>query len=259
MTDDEVGWGRYMRIRVAINLYQPLDKGHALLLTGKSCWVSFRYEKLPVFCFKCGRILHEPTGCTVKESKNQSHNKGFPEWGSWLRADDFSREPGLPEGHRTTQQPTSGAEDHGVAGEEFQTKGYPKKERRTKEEKLPSRVSANPGSSEENLKFKPSVTVFKHSGRIYDGMEDASPVRRAESKGTGKRKISADYGRAPQSFSSGEFSTSKAVSDRVKTQYKGVKLGSAYRPKSVLKKAWFPQAGNSSRYWPTRKCFMLKY
>jgi hypothetical protein len=34
---DNVSWGRCLRIRVAINLYQPLDHGHTLLLTGKSC------------------------------------------------------------------------------------------------------------------------------------------------------------------------------------------------------------------------------
>jgi hypothetical protein len=34
---DDVGWGRYLRITVAIDLYNPLDRGHALLLTGTSC------------------------------------------------------------------------------------------------------------------------------------------------------------------------------------------------------------------------------
>jgi hypothetical protein len=54
VADDDVGWGKSLRIQVAIDLYQPLERGRALLLTGKSCWVSFRYEKLPTFCYKCG-------------------------------------------------------------------------------------------------------------------------------------------------------------------------------------------------------------
>jgi hypothetical protein len=30
---------------------------------GKSHWVSFKYENLPVFCFYYGRIVHEEEGC----------------------------------------------------------------------------------------------------------------------------------------------------------------------------------------------------
>jgi len=63
MVEDNVGWGHYLRIRVAINLFQLLECGRTLFLTGNSCWVLFKYEKLPVFCFRCGRIIHSPKGC----------------------------------------------------------------------------------------------------------------------------------------------------------------------------------------------------
>jgi hypothetical protein len=39
VADDDVGWGRYLRLRVLIDLYNPLDRGRALILVGKSCWV----------------------------------------------------------------------------------------------------------------------------------------------------------------------------------------------------------------------------
>jgi hypothetical protein len=45
VVEDDVGWGQCLRIRVAVNLYQPLDQGRALILRGKSCWVSFKYER----------------------------------------------------------------------------------------------------------------------------------------------------------------------------------------------------------------------
>jgi hypothetical protein len=64
VAEDDVGWGWYLRVRVAINLYQPLEQGLTLLVSGNSCWVSFKYEKLPVFCFRCGRIIHGPKGCS---------------------------------------------------------------------------------------------------------------------------------------------------------------------------------------------------
>lgn len=86
--EDDVGWGRCLRIRVAIDLFKPLERGRALLLPGKSCWVSFKYEKLPNFCYKCGRILHELKGCTGKVLNQQNHTEGVPAWGSWLRAEE---------------------------------------------------------------------------------------------------------------------------------------------------------------------------
>lgn len=52
VADGDVGWGRCLRVRVDIDLYQPLDRGRALLLTGSSCWVSFKYEKLQAFCYR---------------------------------------------------------------------------------------------------------------------------------------------------------------------------------------------------------------
>ncbi|GLT69909.1 hypothetical protein SLA2020_420210 [Shorea laevis] len=59
---DGVEWGRNLRIRVLIDVSQPWNV--AVLLFGrKSTWVSFKYEKLPLFCFHCGRILHGPRGC----------------------------------------------------------------------------------------------------------------------------------------------------------------------------------------------------
>lgn len=56
---DGAGWGRCLRIQVVIDLSKPLEHGRALHLGGESHWVSFKYEKLPLFCFQCGQIIHE--------------------------------------------------------------------------------------------------------------------------------------------------------------------------------------------------------
>lgn len=86
VAEDDVGWGRYLRVRVAINLYQPLERGRTLFLTGNFCWVSFKYEKLPVFCFRCGRILHSPKGCADLHSKKMSHEEDSEGWGLGVMA-----------------------------------------------------------------------------------------------------------------------------------------------------------------------------
>lgn len=48
---DGVGWRWCLRIRVGIDLTKELERGRALNITGKSHWVTFKYEKLPMFCF----------------------------------------------------------------------------------------------------------------------------------------------------------------------------------------------------------------
>jgi hypothetical protein len=70
IAEDDVGWDRSLWIRVAFNLFQPLERGRKLNLSGTSCWVSFKYEKLPVFCFRCGCIIHGDKGCSVLWLRN---------------------------------------------------------------------------------------------------------------------------------------------------------------------------------------------
>uniref|UniRef100_A0A2N9IT87 RNase H type-1 domain-containing protein n=1 Tax=Fagus sylvatica TaxID=28930 RepID=A0A2N9IT87_FAGSY len=58
-----VGWGKSLRVRVQIDVTQPLLCGKKLRLGGKSVWVYFKYERLPLFCYGCGRIWHGGGGC----------------------------------------------------------------------------------------------------------------------------------------------------------------------------------------------------
>jgi hypothetical protein len=62
---DGTGWGSCLRLRVNIDLMKPLDRGKALSLAGKTSWVECKYEKLPQFCFRCGRIVHGPRRCPI--------------------------------------------------------------------------------------------------------------------------------------------------------------------------------------------------
>jgi hypothetical protein len=87
---DGAGWGRCLRIRVTLDLTKPLDRGRALNLGGKTSWVEFRYEKLPLFCFRCGCIVHGPRGCPVPSS-SRVNTDDTKKWGVWLRAIDPSR------------------------------------------------------------------------------------------------------------------------------------------------------------------------
>ena len=57
---DGAGWGWCLRVHVVLDLKKPLDRGRALNLGGRTTWVKFKYEKLPLFCFRCGCIVHGP-------------------------------------------------------------------------------------------------------------------------------------------------------------------------------------------------------
>ncbi|RYR78949.1 hypothetical protein Ahy_A01g003810 [Arachis hypogaea] len=55
----------FLRIRVAINITQPLQTGFWLNRgDNPKTWISFRYERLmDSYCFKCGVIGHEKKNC----------------------------------------------------------------------------------------------------------------------------------------------------------------------------------------------------
>lgn len=102
---DGTGWGSCPRLRVIIDITKPLDRGRALSLEGKSLWVEFKYEKLPLFCFNCGRIVHgqedvrslsRPAAVQPRRLKN-----GVWDLGLWIQNGE---EPGVAtclEGSRT--------------------------------------------------------------------------------------------------------------------------------------------------------------
>lgn len=91
VADGCAGWGRYLRIRVNIDLRKPLERDRTLHLGDKVTWVNFQYEKLPLFCFLCGCIFHGPRGCLAKRGGRVTPTEGEKQWGAWLRADEAGR------------------------------------------------------------------------------------------------------------------------------------------------------------------------
>ena len=63
--------GSYLKIRATLDISQPLSRGRIVRSGGSdSRWVVFKYERLPVFYYLCGRLDHD-------EDK---------QYGPWLRA-----------------------------------------------------------------------------------------------------------------------------------------------------------------------------
>lgn len=84
---DERPWStdqaRFMRIRVDLLVGVPLRRGGMIVNPeGKKTWVHYRYEHLPVFCFRCGVLGHEAQVCPQPTMGKE----GDLQYGAWLRA-----------------------------------------------------------------------------------------------------------------------------------------------------------------------------
>lgn len=65
---------------------KPIMSGLFLKRDGlKPAWVSFKYEKLPIVCYKCGRLAHDTKSCKIIINKKEQS------YGSRLRAEDPSQ------------------------------------------------------------------------------------------------------------------------------------------------------------------------
>jgi hypothetical protein len=77
-----------IKIRVAINVYQPIQPG---ILIGnhmdETHWIDYRYANMPQFCFKCGMLGHEKKLC-MNEALPMEDQAYL---GHWLRSNQYGR------------------------------------------------------------------------------------------------------------------------------------------------------------------------
>ncbi|KAI8022805.1 Uncharacterized protein LOK49_LG03G02299 [Camellia lanceoleosa] len=80
-----VAWGKLLRIWVAININKPLRRGMKITLGQKDpVWVSFKYERLPNFCFACDILGHNRRECEVQLVSQITQEGSHGQYGSWL-------------------------------------------------------------------------------------------------------------------------------------------------------------------------------
>lgn len=91
-TNESSVWRQYMRIRVAINVNEPLKRCKKIKRSdGSSFVVTFKYERLQIFCFICGKVGHSESYCDKVFTTPQSEIK--KEWGVWKKATDRRVQP----------------------------------------------------------------------------------------------------------------------------------------------------------------------
>ena len=60
----QVDQAKFMRIRVNLPLEKPLRRrGKISNMEEGKFWITFKYERLPTFCFLCGKMGHDDKHC----------------------------------------------------------------------------------------------------------------------------------------------------------------------------------------------------
>ena len=82
--DNGVAWGCYLRIRVEVEIAKPLMRGCIIQVEETApAWVDFRYEHLPIFCYRCGILGHSGSDCFTGVRTSVFDQD---QYGAWLRA-----------------------------------------------------------------------------------------------------------------------------------------------------------------------------
>jgi hypothetical protein len=81
--EDGMAKGKFLRIKVRINIKKPLMRGIMLNVEKgqDDLWCRFEYEFLPDFCYKCGFFDHIDRDCKVVVARGEK-----TQYGSWLKA-----------------------------------------------------------------------------------------------------------------------------------------------------------------------------
>ncbi|KAI4989648.1 hypothetical protein ZWY2020_036965 [Hordeum vulgare] len=95
---DGMAVGKYLRVKVKLNITIPLMRGFVLQREQKKekqsgmedkkglLWCRFEYEHMPDFCYTCGVIGHGEKDCLTRPLKGD-----VPQFGPWLRAEVYHR------------------------------------------------------------------------------------------------------------------------------------------------------------------------
>ena len=75
-----------MRVRVYIDISQSLCRVRLVnLQDSQAQWISFKYERMPIFCYWCGVMNHDEKDCRLRVS-SQGTLKEDQQYGAQLRA-----------------------------------------------------------------------------------------------------------------------------------------------------------------------------
>ena len=86
--DNGVQWGKYLRVKVSIDVTKKLIRGKKVNIEGEvNRWVLFKYERLLNFCNYCGMLCHDWKDCKAAREKDETLEQDNFQYGPWLRGE----------------------------------------------------------------------------------------------------------------------------------------------------------------------------
>ncbi|GAV73177.1 zf-CCHC_4 domain-containing protein [Cephalotus follicularis] len=80
----------FLILRAGVDVRNPPRKGMKFLASSSGkAWLNFQYEKLPNFCYSCGRIRHIVKDCVHWQKKHGEEKKEEYQFGEWMRIESF--------------------------------------------------------------------------------------------------------------------------------------------------------------------------
>ena len=81
-----LAWGPFLRIRVDVDITKPLMRGKMIQIEGmEKGWVQFKYERLPIYYYRCGILGHQERECQKTKKGCFTVNEDDLQFGPWLR------------------------------------------------------------------------------------------------------------------------------------------------------------------------------
>lgn len=94
----------FMRVRVALPISKPLRRGGFISVSdGVHTWVTFKYERLPIFCHSCGLLGHDLRHCASHYAMKKNGGEIEYQYGDWLKVAG-SRQRSPPRKEKTEEE-----------------------------------------------------------------------------------------------------------------------------------------------------------
>ncbi|KAK7850647.1 uncharacterized protein CFP56_044066 [Quercus suber] len=88
VAESRVHWGKFLRVRVQIDVTKKIVRGKRIVIEGgEQRWITFKYERLPNFCYHCGLLSHGLKDCEERNGVDEQLDLSKLQYGAWLHGE----------------------------------------------------------------------------------------------------------------------------------------------------------------------------